>query len=317
MASTSLTRARQSTLQDRLWRSSLCFGRACAFGAVLLGSSCAAPAVRSAIASGERPVTGDARFDKFFAEVSELHGAVKDAAREESDVRAQLSRRVALSGDAPMELLGARLRDRTAQLAREGLTLELEFTGVDEADDDEGNREDFTEGGEGVAGTRGEEAEPSRPVPSATLRTPGREPERRELRLLKVIAQASLSGATVYAQMGQARHKTAQLVEQVAALEGQVDSAFADAGEREKVRAKLLEAEQFLPDLHDQAEHAKNEAEVLIALLDEAANTAPPKRRPTAPAAPPRQPTPAASPPAPHPAPKPPSPTPTAVPDVP
>ena len=117
--------------------------------------------------------------------------------------------------------------------------------------------------------------------PSATLRTPGREPQRRELRLLEALAQAALSGATIYANMGRERRHTEQLLVEVAELEARVDSSFVDAGDREKVRSKLSEAKQFLPQLNAQAREISGSADILISLLDEAANTAPvtPARR--------------------------------------
>jgi hypothetical protein len=244
----------------------------------LFASGCTPGPARPAVASGERPVTGNARYDRFFAEVSDLYAAAKEGDRELGDVRAALSRRVGLPDDSPADVLGARLRERTANLAQEGLTLELEFTGIDDDNEDdesfpaesEGQNPDAPASADALGDARG-----TKVLPSATLRTPGREPERRELRLLKVLAQAALSGATVYVDMGRAQHRTVLLLEEAAKLEGQVTATFNEAAQRDLVRTKLSEAETFLPELREQAHRASNAADVLIALLDEAANTAP------------------------------------------
>lgn len=263
---------------QRFRRRFACAVRAGTLGLTLLASGCTPGPGGPAVASGERPVTGNARYDRFFAEVSDLYGAAKESVREIADVSAALSRRVGLPDAAAVDVLGARLRERTARLAQGGLTLELEFTGIDDSEDDETFQADGESPSPEVpasADAAGESAGPTRILPSATLRTPGRVPERRELRLLKVLAQAALSGATVYVDMGRAQHRTGQLLEEAAKLEGQVSSTFYDAAQRGLVRSKLSEAEAFLPDLREQAHQAANAAEVLIALLDEAANTAP------------------------------------------
>ncbi len=240
-----------------------------------LGSaSCKPASTVPGIATGERPVTGDARYDRFFAEVSELLASVQEAKREQADVRGALARRSGLPEDAAIDVLGARLRERTARLAAEGLTLELEFTGIDV--ENEGSAEAAAPS---EAGDPGAESAAAKVIPTATLRTPGREPERRELRLLEVLAQAALSAATIYADMGRVERRVPLLLEQSGELRRGVGSAFAEASKRQTVEAKLAEAEVLLPDLDRQAKAVGNEADVLIAVLDEAANTAPPARR--------------------------------------
>jgi len=145
-------------------------------------------------------VTGEPRYDKLFAELNAMLVAVEEGEREVAAVRGALARRVGLPDDAAADVLGARLRERTSRLAAEGLTLELEFTGIDDIDDRElGMDKVEPEAGE-VTETlpiriapEEDPVEEGTPVgPTATLRTPGREPERRELRLLKVLAQAAL-----------------------------------------------------------------------------------------------------------------------------
>jgi hypothetical protein len=264
-----------------------CAGSAGVVALALFANGCTPGPARPAVASGERPVTGNARYDRFFAEVSDLYGAARESVREVAEVRAALSRRVGLPDSVTVDVLGARLRERTARLAQDGLTLELEFTGIDDSEDDEtfpAEGESPNADAPGSADGLGEAAGHAKVLASATLRTPGREPARRELRLLKVLAQAALSGATVYVDMERAQHRTVQLLEEAAKLDGQVSTTFYDAAQRDLVRSKLSEAEAFLPDLREQAHQAANAADVLIALLDEAANTAPegpaPRRRP-------------------------------------
>jgi hypothetical protein len=253
-------------------------------GLALLPSGCTRSAAPPALATGEKPTTGVPRFDRLFNDVHLALLAVQEARSEEVDARGALARRLGLPETVPIEALGARLRERTERLAREGLTLELEFTGVDDVDglephgdalDGDGTNED----GMGVDG------EPA--PPTATLRTPGREPQRRELRLLEALAQAALSGATIYANMGRERRRTERLLTEVAELEARVDTSFVDASDRERVRRKLGEAKEFLPQLNAQAREVSGAADILISLLDEAANTAPvaPGRR-RAPSAP-------------------------------
>jgi hypothetical protein len=237
-------------------------------------------------------VTGEPRYDKFFAEIGAILSAVQEGEREEAEVRGALARRVGLPDHAAADVLGARLRERTARLAAEGLTLELEFTGIDDIDDRElGMAKPEPVADEPVEASpvpRDPEEDPPEegtPVaPTATLRTPGREPERRELRLLKVLAQAALSGATLYADMGVIRRRAGELMGELTELRGGLPTAFTDVGERDKVRNKLTEAEALLPELRDRARGLSNAADLLIALLDEAANTAavpPPNRRRT------------------------------------
>jgi hypothetical protein len=236
------------------------------------------PAAAPALASGERPVTGVPRYDRVFADIHSSLVAVQEARSEEAEARGALARRLGLLDAAPIDVLGARLRERTARLAQDGLTLELEFSGIEDV---EGMEPHVDANAEAATDEDAEgDAELGSP-PSATLRTPGREPQPRELRLLEALAQAALSGATIYANMSRERRHTEQLLAEVVELEARVDSSFADAGEREKVRSKLSEAKQFLPQLNGQAREVSGSADILISLLDEAANTAPvaPTRR--------------------------------------
>jgi hypothetical protein len=259
-------------------------GLAIALGASLAVSTPACmPAAAPALASGERPVTGVPRYDRVFADIHSSLVAVQEARSEEAEARGTLARRLGLLDGAPIDVLGTRLRERTARLAQDGLTLELEFSGIDDVEGMEphvdANAEAATDQDAADDDAEGD-AELGAP-PSATLRTPGREPQRRELRLLEALAQAALSGATIYANMSRERRHTEQLLVEVAELEARVDSSFVDAGDREKVRSKLSEAKQFLPQLNAQARELSGSADILISLLDEAANTAPvaPARR--------------------------------------
>lgn len=266
------------------------WGAAATLSLSVCATACGSSQPAAALASGERPVTGEPRYDKFFAEIGAMLAAVREGEQEEADVRGALARRVGIPDAATADILGERLRERTARLAAEGLTLELEFTGIDDIDD----RELGMAKPEPVAG----EAEEPSPVardpeedppeegapvaPTATLRTPGREPEPRELRLLKVLAQAALSGATLYADMGVIRRRATDLLGEVTELRASLPSAFPDLGQRDNVRGKLAEAEALLPDVGNRARALSNSADLLIALLDEAANTAavpPPNRR--------------------------------------
>jgi hypothetical protein len=238
----------------------------------------------AALASGERPVTGEARYDRFFAEVSDLVLAVKEAGLEEAEVRGALARRIGAPEQAPADILGERLRERTARLALEGLTMELEFTGIDDGEDEDALVEDA----EIAANAAARAANPtpanseasadgvavSSTLPTATLRTLGRDPEKRELRLLKVLAQAALSGATLYADMGRVQRRTELLGAEAAKLRAGITTAFLEAAQRDQVRARLAEAEVLLPQLNEQARVVSNAADLLIAVLDEAANTA-------------------------------------------
>jgi hypothetical protein len=259
-------------------------GLAIALGASLAVSTPACmPAAAPALASGERPVTGVPRYDRVFADIHSSLVAVQEARSEEAEARGALARRLGLLDGAPIDVLGTRLRERTARLAQDGLTLELEFSGIDDVEGMEphvdGNAEAATD--QDAADDDAEGGAELGAPPSATLRTPGREPQRRELRLLEALAQAALSGATIYANMSRERRHTEQLLAEVAELEARVDSSFVDAGDREKVRSKLSEAKQFLPQLNAQAREISGSADILISLLDEAANTAPvaPARR--------------------------------------
>lgn len=245
-----------------------------------------------ALATGERPVTGVARYDRFFADLGAAREAVDTARDEDNEARQTLARRVGLPQTAPIDVIGARLRDRTARWATEGLTLELEFTGIDDVDAAEAPEAGAPEAAgadpEGAlpASAPAEDAVNAAVAPSATLRTPGREPQKRELRLLEAVAQAALSGATVYANMGRTRRQLERLDAELTELRGQVGGAFADAGERARVRAKLDEAAALSPELKARAREAGGSADALISVLEEAANTVPVvpgRRRPSAP----------------------------------
>jgi hypothetical protein len=234
-----------------------------------LAPACAPAQKTPVVATGQRVVTGNADYDRFFGEVAELWRSVETAERDLPDAQAALARRLGIPEAAPIDLLGARLRERTARLAVEGLTLELEFAGIEAID----SAEDA-----GATETAGDKAGPipsqPPPTPTATLRTPGREPERRELRLLEVVAQAALSAATLYAEMGTLPRRTRPLEESAATLRSQVDQAFADASQRAHVQNDLAEALALLSKLNERSRALANAADTLISLLDEAANTA-------------------------------------------
>lgn len=229
-------------------------------------------------------MTGEPRYDKFFTELNAMLVAVEEGEREIADVRGALARRLGLQEDVSAEVLGKRLRERTARLAAEGLTLELELTGLDEIDDQalgistpEAMASEPEEAGPGPASTElaRNGASPGASAPTATLRTPGREPERRELRLLKVLAQAALSGAMLYVDMGRMRGRVPELLRELAELRAGLPSAFPEAGRRDMARGKLDEAEELLPILGERSREVSNAADILVAMLDEAANTAP------------------------------------------
>jgi hypothetical protein len=236
------------------------------------------------LATGERPVTGVARFDRLFADVHSSLGAVQEARNEEADARGALARRLGLTEAAPIELLGTRLRERTARLAQDGLTLELEFSGIDDVEGLEPPNDGHAEAAEQPSAD-GSAEQTEVPPPTATLRTPSREPQRRELRLLEALAQAALSGATVYANMSRERRHIERLLAEIVELEGRVDTSFVEGSDRARVREKLAEAKALLPQLDAQARDVSGAADILISLLDEAANTAPvsPRRRAPAP----------------------------------
>jgi hypothetical protein len=233
------------------------------------------------VATPQRVVTGNAAYDRFFAQVNELWHGVETAEHELPDAQAALARRVGLPESASADLLGARLRERTAHLALEGLTLELEFAGLEAADGAEDSA--AAEGASSASATSIPSQPP--PTPTATLRTPGREPERRELRLLEVVAQAALSAATVYADMGTLPRRSRPLDEGAATLRAELPRAFADAGQRAQVQTDLDRAQAALGKLNERARSVANSADTLISLLDEAANTASnnpaARRRPT------------------------------------
>jgi hypothetical protein len=255
-------------------------------GAALAVPGCTPKQAPPALASGERPVTGVPRLDHFFIEVNAALLAVQEGRTEEADARGALARRVGLPEAAPADVLGARLRERTARWASEGLTLELEFSGIEDVESGEPQADEAADaaaaGQAPAASDPGAEDAPVPAVPpSATLRTPGREPEPRELRLLEALAQAAVTGATVYTNMGRVRRQTERLTLELSELEGQVDTSISDVVDRERVRAKLKEAKELLPRLNAEAREVWGAADVLIALLDEAANTVPvsPARR--------------------------------------
>jgi hypothetical protein len=252
-------------------------------GLAAFASGCTPAAAAPALATGEKPKTGVPRFDRFFNDVHSSLVAVQEARSEELEARSALARRLGLPDAAPIDALGVRLRERTERLARDGLTLELEFTGIEDADGLEPHGDALDEDG---AGDTGLDAEGEPAPPTATLRTPGREPQRRELRLLEALAQAALSGATIYANMGRERRRMERLMTEAGELEARVDTTFVDPSDRERVRRKLAEAREFLPQLNAQAREVSGAADILISLLDEAANTAPvgpARRRPAGP----------------------------------
>jgi hypothetical protein len=254
---------------------------------VLATQSCRPVQPPPALATGERPVTGVARYDRFFADVGAVRDAADAARAEDNDARETLARRLGLPQTAPIDAIGARLRERTARWASEGLTLELEFAGIDDVDAAEAHEADAPAAAGSPTDTAVAGAPPPEEVaPSATLRTPGREPQRRELRLLEALAQAALSGATVYVDMGRTRRRVELLEAELGELRGQASSNFADAGERERVRAKLDEAAALLPELKTRSRDVGGSADALISVLEEAANTVPVvpgRRRPAAP----------------------------------
>jgi len=233
------------------------------------------------VASPQHVVTGNADYDRFFAQVNELWHSVEAAERELPDAQAALARRVGLPENAGTDAIGARLRERTAHLALEGLTLELEFAGIETAD---GAEDTATTEGASSANATSIPSQPP-PTPTATLRTPGREPERRELRLLEVVAQAALSAATVYADMGTLPRRARPLEESASSLRSELPRAFADAAQRAQVQADLDRSQAALSNLSERARSVANNADTLISLLDEAANTAngnaAARRRPT------------------------------------
>jgi hypothetical protein len=252
-------------------------------GLAAFASGCTPAATAPALATGEKPTTGVPRFDRLFNDVHSSLVAVQEARSEELEARSALARRLGLPDAAPIDALGVRLRERTERLARDGLTLELEFTGIEDADGLEPHGDGLDDDG---AGDTGVDAEGEPAPPTATLRTPGREPQRRELRLLEALAQAALSGATIYSNMGRERRRMERLLTEVGELEARVDTTFVDPSDRERVRRKLAEAKEFLPQLNAQAREVSGAADILISLLDEAANTAPvgpARRRPAGP----------------------------------
>jgi hypothetical protein len=284
----------------------LCVRLAVSGGLAMVAPGCTPAAAAPALATGEKPTTGVPRFDRLFNDVHSSLVAVQEARSEEQDARGALARRLGLPDAAPIDALGVRLRERTERLARDGLTLELEFTGIEDVDGLEPHGDALDDDS---ASDTGVDAEGEPAPPTATLRTPGREPQRRELRLLEALAQAALSGATIYSNMGRERRRMERLMTEAGELEARVDTTFVDPSDRERVRRKLGEAKEFLPQLNAQAREVSGAADILISLLDEAANTAPvgPARRrpagppkdgaPRPPAAPPGAPPPRAAPP--------------------
>jgi hypothetical protein len=203
---------------------------------------------------------------------------VPAAAREIADVQSALARRLGLPDDSRADTIGARLRERTARLAGEGLTLQLEFSGIEEVD--AGDDKSAANGEKSPAQASDVSGSPDA-APTATLRTPGREPEARELRLLEVLAQAALSAASVYVEMSRAQRHLHTLAEESSALRGESERALPNAGERAALGARLADADALSARLGTQARAAGNAADALISMLDEAANTAPasPRRR--------------------------------------
>jgi hypothetical protein len=246
------------------------FGCALALSCSALLSGCTPAQTAPVVAAPQRVVTGNADYDRFFAQVNELWHSVETAEHELPDAQAALARRVGLPENASAEVLGARLRERTAHLALEGLTLELEFAGLETADGAEDSA--AAEGASSASATSIPSQPP--PTPTATLRTPGREPERRELRLLEVVAQAALSAATVYADMGTLPRRARPLDETATTLRAELARAFPDAGQRAQVLTDLDRAQTALGKLNERARSVANSADTLVSLLDEAANTA-------------------------------------------
>lgn len=248
--------------------SALCVPLALLMAAAAL-PACTPPQRAPASPTGQRVVTGNAEFDRFFADANDAWHTVETAQRELPEARAALARRVGLPEDAASDLLGARLRERTARLAQEGLTLELEFTGIETDTTDE------VTPAEGDASSPRAGAIPPRPpaTPTATLRTPGREPEQRELRVLEVIAQAALSGALTYAEMSSLQRRLQPLRESAVTLRARLDGAFPNASQRARVARELADADAQLTQLQERARSVANAADTLISILDEAANT--------------------------------------------
>src|SRR5688572_20421146 len=85
-------------------------------GLALAAVACSASRPAPQLATGERPVTGDARYDRFFGEVNDTFVAVREAKRDQADVRPALARRAGLPEGAEYDVLGARLRERTTRL---------------------------------------------------------------------------------------------------------------------------------------------------------------------------------------------------------
>ncbi|HEU4577624.1 MAG TPA: hypothetical protein VFS67_05185 [Polyangiaceae bacterium] len=272
-------------------------GCAWSLSSVALLPACTPAQAAPALAAPQRVVTGNADYDRFFAQVSELWHSVETAEHELPDAQAALARRVGLPESASVDAVGARLRERTAHLALEGLTLELEFAGLEAAD---GAEDGASESGSSASATSIPSQPP--PTPTATLRTPGREPERRELRLLEVVAQAALSAATVYADMGALPRRTRPLEESAGALRAGLAGAFPDAGQRARIQADLDRAQAALEQLNERSRRVASSADTLVSLLDEAANTAtgnsaarrrPPREAPKSPGPPASSPAPA------------------------
>jgi hypothetical protein len=236
------------------------------------------------LAHGEHPPTGNARYDEFFGHMAELARGVPAAAHEVADVQSALARRLGLPDDARADAIGARLRERTARLASESLTLQLEFSGIEEGDaseDKSAPNGDRSPDGDKSSAPATDASSSGDAAPTATLRTPGREPDARELRLLEVLAQAALSAASVYVEMGHDQRQLHALAEEANALRGESERAFRNAGERAALGARLADAGALSARLSIQARAASNAADTLISLLDEAANTAPasPRKR--------------------------------------
>jgi len=244
-------------------------------GLVLAAPGCRPASPPPALATGERPVTGVERYDRFFTDVSSALARVDEARDEESDARRVLARRVGLPEATAIDVVGARLRERTARWSSEGLMLELELSGISDA-----------ELADASAPDEAAEEQAASAAPSATLRTPGREPQPRELRLLEAIAQAALSGVTVYANMSHERRRVERLEPELGELRGQLASSFAVASERDRVGAKLDEAASLLTELKARCRQVGGSADVLLSVLEEAANTLPvtARRRSAAPA---------------------------------
>jgi hypothetical protein len=200
--------------------------------------------------------------------VSEAAGRVRQAEAEEREARGALSRRLGLDGDVPAGALRDALGERTESLAEDGLTIQLEFVGIDDEPADSG-----PDGSAASAEVSPAEVSPA-DVATATLTTPGRSPELRELRLLKPLAQAALTSATIFVASQNELRTLEALGRDRESLARELEGAFAERTRREQVEMRLAEAETLLGQLVERATAVLHATDVMIAVLDDAANTA-------------------------------------------